>query len=151
MATARDRAPEIGLPLLLQHGANPAALDNKGRSALDRLGTVKVKKAHDKKIQRMREQFKVIRKMIEARLEELEAQLAWEEEALRRELLAEERAQREADAAVASWRTHSNDLPAAGAEALELRQRFAPPPTPPLSRGLGTPPYLAFVLLCFVF
>jgi len=57
--------------LLLHHGANPAALDNKGRSALDRLGTVKLKKAHDNKIQRMREQFKVIRKMIEARLEEL--------------------------------------------------------------------------------
>ena len=46
-------------------------MDNKGRSALDRLGSVKLKKAHDKKIQRMREEFRAIRKMIEARLDEL--------------------------------------------------------------------------------
>ena len=57
--------------LLLAHNADPTARDNKGRTALDRLGTVKIKKAHDKKIQRMREQFKAIRKLIEARLDEL--------------------------------------------------------------------------------
>ena len=57
--------------VLLEHGANPNERDTKNRTALSRLNLVK-KKRSGKKIERIHDEIRAIRKLVEQKIMELE-------------------------------------------------------------------------------